>query len=308
MKAFHSNKGISSIQVGVAISLAFLLFFIVTFFLGHNDSNRLKTEFEKATRKIQLVQAMRSDLLSSAEAEKSSVMADTDEASIKFAEQSVQASQNVEKARIELEALIVKNSTEANHFADFSSCWERLRKIDAEVLSLAVQNTNLKALRLSFVPAAAAISHMEESLNQLMDWTASSSDEARIIRLASKALTGALNIYTLQAPHIAETTDTGMDRIEANMKQLDEQVRDALNSLDNLVGESGKLLIGEAWKHYQHFQTINAEVIDLSRQNTNIRSFAVSMGQKRNIMAQCLDLLNGLQDAVREAAEPKATK
>lgn len=307
-RPFHSNNGITHLQVGVAISLAFLLFFVASFFLSQDDSNRIRTEFERSAKKTQLVQIMRSEILASAEAEKSSVMADTDEASKAFAEQSMQASQNMEKARIDIEALIEKNSKEAKLFDDFSSCSDRLREIDQEVLSLAVQNTNLKALRLSFVPAAGAIRHMEEVLNQLIDSVVSYPDAAGLIRLASKALTGALNIHTLQAPHIAETTDAGMDAIEANMKQLDEQVLDALNRLDALVGESGKPAIDEAWKSYRDFQAINAEIIDLSRRNSNVRSFAVSLGQKRITMAQCLDLLNALRDAVQEGVAFKATR
>lgn len=308
MRTVHSDKGITSIQIGVAIFLVLLLSFTVTFLWRHEDSSWLKTAFEKTGKKTQLVQTMRSELLASAEAEKSSVMADTDEASKAFAEQSMQASQNVEKARLEFEGLVEKKSQEASLFRDFSTCWEKLREIDKEVLSLAVQNTNLKALRLSFGPAAVAMRHMEGSMNQLMDSVASSPDATGIIRLAFKAVTGALNIYTLQAPHIAETTDAGMDGIEASMKRLDEEVQDALRNLDILVSESGRPFLGEACKSYQDFQTINREVINFSRQNSNIRSFAVSLGQKRNIMAQCLDLLNALQEAVRQSAAFKATR
>jgi hypothetical protein len=308
MRAFHSNRGITSLQVGAVVLAALLLFFFVAFVYRHEDSTWLKTALEESARKTRLVQTMKSELLASAEAEKSSVMADTDEASTVFAEESIQASQNVERARIELKALTKENSREANLLQNFSSCWEKLREVDKEVLSLAVQNTNLKALRLSFVPAAAAMRRMEEALNQLMDLAAPSPHAAGIIRLASKALTGALSIYALEAPHIAETTDARMDRIEANMKQLDGQVRESLNNLDDLMGESGKLLNGEARQSYQEFQAINSEIIDLSRQNSNIRSFAVSLGQKRNAMAQCLDLLNALQDSVREGAEVKATR
>ena len=308
MKALFSNKGITSIQVGMAIVLTLLLFFIIAFFLGQRDSNWLRTEFEKSAKKIHLAQTMRSELFASAEAEKSSVMADTDEASRAFAEQSMLASGKVEQARVELEALIEKNSMEANLLGSFSSCWERLQEIDKEVLSLAVQNTNLKALRRSFVPAASAIKQMEYALSRLMDWVESSPNAAQAIRLASKALTGALNIYTLQAPHIAETTDAEMDRIEARMGQLDKQVRNALSSLDTQVEEQGKPLVSEAQKAYQDFWDLNAEIVDLSRQNSNIRSFDVSQGQKRNTMAQCLELLNALQASVREGATFKATK
>lgn len=200
---------------------------------------------------------MRSDLRASAEAEKSSVMANTDEASKSFAEQSMQASENLERAPIELEALIEKNSKEAKLLDEFSSCWGRLGGLDKGILSLSVQNSNLKALRLSFVPAAIAIRHMEAALNKVMDTETSYPDAAKIIRLASEALIDALNIYALQAPHIAETTDVGMDRIEANMNQMDEQVRQTLNRLDPLVGDSVKPLMSRAQKSYQGFEKIN---------------------------------------------------
>ncbi len=308
-KSLFSNKGMPSLQIGIVISLAVLLFFIVFFFINRQNMNRLKTEYEKSVIKTNLVQTMKNELLTSAEAEKSSVMADTDETSKAFAEQSIQASQKVERARIAFEALVQKNSEEAKSLDDFTACWEKLRGIDNEVLSLAVQNTNLKAFRLCFGPAAVAIRHMEKALNELMDWAAASHpDKAVVIRLSSKALTDVLDIYTLEAPHIAETTDAGMDAIEVNMKQLDEKENVALSRLDALVGGTGKRLLGEALKSYREFQTINAKIIELSRRNSNIRSLAESLGQKRHVMALCLDRLNALQEVVHENATFKATR
>jgi hypothetical protein len=309
-RAFLSSKGIISFQIGVTISLAFVFLFILFFFINHQAVDRIKTRYEKSIDETRLVQTMRSELLASAEAEKSSVMADTDEVSRAFAEQSVQASQNVERARIAFEAFIEKNGREAEILHDFTESWEKLREIDKEILSLAVQNTNFKALKLSFGPAAVATRRMEEALNKLMDQEESSHpDKAHRIRLASKAMTDALNIYTLEAPHIAETTDAGMDAIEVNMKQLDERVRDALGRLDaQLEEEPAKLFLDQARKSYREFQVINEEIIDLSHQNSNIRSFMESLGQKRHVMAQCLDRLNALQEAVQTNAIIKATR
>src|SRR4029450_4084221 len=113
----------------------------------------------------------------------------------------------------------------------FSRCWDKLQEIDREVLSLAVQNTNLKAFRLSFVPAAEAMRSMQEALNHLMDVVSASPDAVPITRLAAQGVIGARDIYTLQAPHIAESTETRMDAMEAVMHSLDTQVTDALQSL-----------------------------------------------------------------------------
>ena len=236
MKTLHANKGITSMQIGVAIALILLLSFLVVFLLRHEDANWLQSAFERSVQKLQLIQAINRDLLAAAEAEKSAVMAEN-EASQAFAEQSIQASHNVEKARRELAPLLADKRQEAHLFQEFSHCWDKLQEIDREVLSLAVQNTNLKALRLSFVPACRAMRSMEEALNHLMDVASSSPDAVQIIRLAAKAIMGALNMYMLQAPHIAESTVIRMDEMEAVMQSLDAQVTDALQSLQALVDE-----------------------------------------------------------------------
>src|SRR5215831_17486615 len=161
MRTLRANRGMTIRQVGVAIVLVLLLSFIVTFLLRHEDANWFQSAFERSAKKLQLIQAMSRDLLASAEAEKSAVMADTDEASQAFAEQSIQASQNVEKARRELEHILGGNRQQAQLFQEFTQCWDKLQEVDREVLSLAVQNTNLKALGLSFGPATDAIRRME---------------------------------------------------------------------------------------------------------------------------------------------------
>jgi hypothetical protein len=235
-------------------------------------------------------------------------MAETDEASQVFAEQSIQASHNVEKARRELEPLLVGKPQEVQRFQEFSRCWEKLQEIDREVLSLAVQNTNLKALRLSFGPAAEALRSMQDALSHLMDVASVSPDAVRLTRLAAKAVMGALNIYALQTPHIAESTVLRMEEMEAVMHSLNAQVTDALQSLQALVDESGKPFLETAWASYHNFQSINAEIVDLSRQNSNVRSYALSLGQKRKIMAQCQDELAALQEAVQKSMRYTATK
>jgi hypothetical protein len=308
MRLFHADKGMTSIQVGVAIALALGLCFVVVFLLRHEDTNWFQSAFERKVQKLQIIQTMSRDMLIAAEAEKSAVMAETDEASQAFAAQSTQAAQNVEKARRELEPLLGSTPQEVQLFHEFSRCWEQLQEIDREVLSLAVQNSNLKALRLSFVPAADAMRRMETALNHLMDVVSSSPHAAGITRRAAQAVIGALNIYMLQAPHIAESTAARMDELEADMQSLDVQVTEALQSLQALVDEPGTPFLDAAWASYKDFQKLNAEIVDLSRQNTTIRSFALSLGQKRKTTAQCQDVLAALQETVQQSMASRATR
>jgi hypothetical protein len=308
MSTRHGDKGITSLQVGIVIAVVLLLSFVVVFLLRHEDTNWFQSAFERSVKKLQIIQTMSRDLLASAEAEKSAVMAETDEASQAFADQSVQASQQVEQARHALEPLLEGNHQQIQLFREFSRCWEQLQEIDREVLSLAVQNTNLKALRLSFGPAPDALRRMEKSLNHLMDAVSASPDAVGIIRHATQAVIGALNLYTLQAPHIAESTAARMDEMEAVMKGLDAQVTAALQNLQALVEEPEKPSLDAAWAAYQDFQSIHAEIVALSRQNSNVRSFTLSLGQKRKTTARCQDTLAALQEAVQQSMAYKATR
>jgi hypothetical protein len=42
----------------------------------------------------------------------------------------------------------------------------------------------------------------------------------------------------------------------------------------------------------------NAEIVTLSRRNSNLRSLALSMGKKRALTAQCDESLQALEDAL----------
>ena len=85
MTPFHSDKGITSIQAGAVIALTLLLLFIGAFLLRRGDVNWLQSAFERSVKKLHMIQGMSRDLMASAEAEKSVVMAETDEASHAFA-------------------------------------------------------------------------------------------------------------------------------------------------------------------------------------------------------------------------------
>ena len=46
------------------------------------------------------------------------------------------------------------------------------------------------------------------------------------------------------------------------------------------------------------FLSVNADIIALSRKNTNVRSLALSLGRKRVVTAECEDQLSALGEAL----------
>jgi len=111
-----------------------------------------------------------------------------------------------------------------------------------------------------------------------------------------------LGIYALEGPHIIESRDERMDEIEAEMNKGADRVKTAFAELEGLMKEEGRAQLSEAGAAFDDFLRIHAEVLSLSRQNTNIRSMELSMGVKRKITAQCRETLGALQNAVGSKA------
>ncbi|HUI08633.1 MAG TPA: hypothetical protein VL486_16655 [Verrucomicrobiae bacterium] len=255
-------------------------------------------------RKLELVNQMRLGLASAAEAEKSAVMAITDQESQTFADQARAAEVTVEQQRQKLAELVGTGGVagEQDLLNQFTKTFAELQRIDNELLSLAVSNTNLKASSLAFGPAAAALKEMDVALSHL----ATGTDNLNVLRLADDARIPALRILTLLPPHIAEESDEKMDQMEALMAQEDREVRQNLQSLAAIPGLADSPDLKTATSSYARFSDIKAQILKLSRENTNVRSLAISLNQKRKATLLCQDALAVLQQAIEREHIPGA--
>jgi hypothetical protein len=256
----------------------------------------------KASR-VDLVGQMQVALSSAAEAEKSAVLAATDQESQAFADRSRAATAAVEQRRLELARLLEAGGTEGERalLARFADDFTALRAVDEEVLRLAVKNTNLKAHALAFGPAAAALADLDAALERLAARRAGSPQAAEIRRVADGARLGALRVQALLAPHIAEERDEEMARLEAAMAGHLAQARQALEALSALAGSAEVAPVAGAFARYLELE---GQVLALSRENTNVRSLALSLGRKRAALVVCQDALAALQQAILEEPIP----
>ena len=257
-------------------------------------------------KRVGLVARMRLTLTSASEAEKSAVLAITDEDSQTFEDQARAATGEVEKERKQLETLLAAGGTkgEKNLLVKFSKAFVDLQNIDKELLDLAVKNTNLKAYSLAFGPAAAALKEMDTVLSNLVAKSAGSTEAGKVAQFAFGAQTAALRIQTLLAPHIAEENDKKMDELEALMTKDDQQVRKDLDGLASLPKLHGDPDIEAATADYAKFSEIRGRILALSRENANVRSLAMSIGQKRKALLLCQDALSALQQAIQDEPIP----
>ncbi len=259
----------------------------------------------RATR-LELVEQVRLAVALASEAEKSAVMADTDGDSRTFADQARASTAKAEQGRLKLEGLLAADGSqdEKATLAQFSQSFAELQRIDKELLDLAVRNSNLKAYSLAFGPAAAEIREMDAALARVAaDKGASGqADNLRVTELADGARIAALRILALLPPHIAEESNRRMDEMEAAMAAEDRMVRSNLENLAALPNLGGNTDLAAAMGRYARFSGLRAQILKLSRENTNVRSLAISLSQKRKAMLVCEDALSALEQAIR--AEP----
>lgn len=259
--------------------------------------------FRRQAEEEGLIDAIRETLLSSVEAEKSAVLATTDEESLAMARESRRFAERIDGLIVDLRTRVEADgrAVVTERFEAFVARWKELATVDERLLALAVRNTNLKAMRLTARDGLAAV----ERLLVALDGLERSSDDPETIRTLDGAAIAALREQSLLLIHVPSADDAEMTRLEKQMAELAASVDRALAT----VRASGAVPAGaldtaaEAWAEQRR---ITAEVVQLSRENTNVLSFDVSVHEKRTITRECLDALAALRSAV--ASSPQANR
>lgn len=245
----------------------------------------VKSTLERELEKTRLVDRMRADLYAAAEAEKNAHMAETDSLSKDHAQRARAAMGQVTAALDRYRALVDGRPKEAELLASAEAAFAAYRKADEEVLDLAVQNTNLKALALSFGEATLALQDMDRALATVTG----GGKGGPAAQNALRALLAAQRIQSLHAPHILEKTEARMDALEKLMHEADAEARKALAALGGTPGAA------EAARAYEAHHTATVEVLRLSRLNTNVRSLALSLERNAGLLAACDQALLALK-------------
>ena len=131
------------------------------------------------------------------------VMADTDDESIAFARDAARATEAAEEDRVELASRLnsLHYQEESKLLDEFTESFVEYRKLDKMVLELAVENTNLKAQRLSFGPVREAADAFRDALSAVAR-SAPAKDRCRAEALAARAVLAVRDIQVLtSAPH-----------------------------------------------------------------------------------------------------------
>lgn len=267
-----------------------------------------ETPFEHLGEAREIAATMRVEMAKAAEASDQAVMADTDEASIAFAREADRAKQNVRGGAAALAPLLARLDLpgEARSLDEFRARFEDYAKVDRGVLELAVENTNLKAQRLSFGPVRQAADAFRDALDAAVE-ALPDKDRCRADRLVAQAVLAVRDIQVLQAPHIAEAEDAVMSHLEKDMARREAYARASLTALVTVVGAAGRARLADAGGALERFSAASRELVALSRRNSNVRSLEIALHQKPALTAACDSSLGALLAGLGRAGS-SATK
>jgi hypothetical protein len=185
---------------------------------------------------------------------------------------------------------------ESRALDEFVQRFAAYEALDHTVLDLAVENTNLKAQRLSFGPLRDAASALRTALDAVAK-AASPKTSCQIASLVARAELAVADIQVLDAPHIAEADEGVMTKLEKEMDGLEVSARGALGTLAGLVEPGSQADVAAAVAALDRFKAAQANVVTLSRKNTNVHSLSLSF-RKRPLASDCDASLATLSDGL----------
>jgi hypothetical protein len=263
---------------------------------GCNRSTAVLTELVEARR---LASELHVQFTQAVDASNRAVMAENDDVSAGAAGEARRAREvvehDVQKLRPMVESLGYRDDSKL--LEEFNASFDEYRRLDDEILSLAIENTNLRAQRLSFGAARDAAAAFGTALNAAIKGNPSK-DHCNVEAIAARARTGVLEIQVMQAPHIAEPEDAVMTRLESEMDASASAATKALDELRATLPPAATSQLDIAGAALMRFLSVHAEIVKLSRRNSNVRSLALSLGRKRTVIATCETRLQAFETAL----------
>lgn len=299
-----SRSGSRDVVWIVAGALGVLVAFVtVLSFRGNRDP---VAQIASKEKRLAVVSSMHLALAAASEALNSAVMSTREQDSKTFADEARAAVSELSIRQIELDQLLKErvDSHEADLMKRVGQTVLEFQQVHQQLLDLAVQNTNRKAYDLAFGPAMKLIREMDDALARIVaEITDSASDNRlRVVQLVSEARIGILSTQVLLLPHIAEASDMKMDEFEVQLAEYDSKVREILATLKTVLPENGQTNLETAAARYAEFEQLKAQIIKLSRQNTDLKAVTIALKEKRQAMLVCQDALAALEQSIR--AEP----
>jgi hypothetical protein len=252
---------------------------------------------ERSVEAKRLAGELRVLVTQAAAASNLALMATKEEEANSFSRDAAEKARRMEATATALRPILTQLSLgkELDLLGKFEQNLAAYRQLEREIIDLAVENTNLKAQRLS----VGAVHEAAEAFRSAAEALASTdSAEQRVLVLT--AVAALREIEVLEAPHIVEARDEEMARLESAMRESEQSARRSLEALIAEAPAEKASSRSAAEAALDRFFELHAQVIALSRRNSNVRSLALALGQKLVLTARCEEDLRALSEALNK--------
>jgi methyl-accepting chemotaxis protein len=286
-----------ALKMALVVGVLMLTAVVITA-VGVYQLDRLNSQVQRlvdvSAKGLQTIAEMRVDLIDAIRYEKNAVLSTSDEDSKKFADLSRQASERVDTRRDELLKLVEAHPEDRALADEFLRNWDEFKKLEKEILRLAVLNTNAKAEKLLSGRLAERIGEVAgilETIGRQVDKEMArpdvTEDAARLAalykkgRLAGGILTDLRELPSDLATHIVASSDKEMDRLDTTIKDLLARVRSALGELRSAANDRERLELERAAKALPEIEEVVKQIQGLSHENSIIKASELSLGPAR---------------------------
>lgn len=243
-----------------------------------------------------LASELRAAFLQASEASNRAVLAVTDDVSAAAAKDAGDAGAVVVERLGSLEGVVTSlgYAAETDMLGRFKTCFAEYQKLDSEILGLAVENTNLKAQRLTL----GAMREMADGISTELLQVSSAVKSAEVDAQVQAIRADVYELLFLEVRHNAEAEDAAMTQLETRATAVAADARERFARLTRGTPGPSSTTLQAAASLFERLMPTHAEVIALSRRNTNVRSLALTFGRARVVAAECADTLRLLQDSL----------
>ncbi len=248
-------------------------------------------------RRLDMVHTMRLALLDASQSQDSAVIAQ-DASVVEAAIQRGEASLTRFESAIQKLKQSVGDDFTTDRLPDIELRFAEFKTIYDQIAKLIAQNTNRKAYALATGRFLEVLNESDALLASLIDRSRSDGSLQLQREPAYEIRLSLLRIQTALIPHIFESSDTIMDKLELQIdaqEALIDKNLQALTAAD--VGDSDVTALTNKLTELQKLQL---QIVGLSRENSNVRSEALSVRQRRDAFLSCESALVELEKQIHD--------
>lgn len=287
-----------------------LILLVISAALGTNRLSgiieRLNAIVDVSAERIKLCGAVNKDMNAIVRAEKNLILSNSEE---KMAEYSQKIDSLIADMQKKEENLISISDKEGKEKLDsFKLAWSSYMENLKQVQSLAKLNSNTKAKDLSAGDGEKAFAESEQIMNEIVEHDkkeATKSDQGASgqtgnVEAINRALIAADIIQDMYAVHgdekglILEDEEAGMERHAKAIEERKNHIKSKMEEYEKTANESARARMSEFKSAWTKFLEIDAKVIALAEENSNVKAFELSGGKGREILSRCEELMTSI--------------